>query len=119
MKGLGEAQMRRIGWRSLQEVGRPPEIPILIVFIQVTVTLLWWAEESLKIVIEILETNVSIKQDYWTSVLADDSVTGVRFILSPKTTKNMEKWMKLNWRATWNDLLYVIGTLEGEDKCMT
>ena len=39
--------------------------------------------------IEILETNISIKQDYWTSVLADDSVTGVRFVLLK--TKNMEK----------------------------
>ena len=36
--------------------------------------------------IEILVTNISIKEDYWTSVLADDSVIGVRFILSSKTT---------------------------------
>ena len=47
-------------------------------------------EESLKIIIETSEINLSIKQDYCTSVLADNSVTGTSFVHSLEATKNLK-----------------------------
>lgn len=50
-----------------------------------------WAEESLKIIIEISEISLTIKQDYSLSFLSDDSVTGTRFVHPLEATKNLKK----------------------------
>lgn len=55
-----------------------------------------WAEESLKIIIEISEISLTIKQDYSLSFLSDDSVTGTRLVQPLEATKNLKK-NRWNW----------------------